>query len=149
MPEFSGDSLSVPEDTVYKKVKLNTGCGKIILMVGWSESLNKVIDVYTIVNSTGGCRLNIQGLAITISQYLRLGGNINKLLEKSKEAGNCGSYQFRRGQRQKDLCGKSCFNGIVKTIAEFKPQVSPSLVQNLSEENLNWRIRAKELNKLY
>ena len=66
-----------------------------------------------------------------------MGGNINKLLEKSKEAGNCGSYQFKRGQRQKDLCGKSCFNGIVKTIAEFKPQVSPSLVQNLSEENLN------------
>lgn len=138
LPEFKwGDSLPVPEDTVYKKVKLNTGCGKIILMVGWSESLNKVIDVYTIVNSTGGCQLNIQGLAITISQYLRLGGNINKLLEKSKEAGNCGSYQFKRGQGQKDLCGKSCFNGIVKTIAEFKPQGSPSLVQNLSEENLN------------
>jgi ribonucleoside-diphosphate reductase alpha chain len=138
LPEFKwGDSLPVPEDTVYKKVKLNTGCGKIILMVGWSESLNKVIDVYTIVNSTGGCQLNIQGLAITISQYLRLGGNINKLLEKSKEAGNCGSYQFKRGQGQKDLCGKSCFNGIVKTIAEFKPQGSPSLVQNLSEEDLN------------
>ena len=67
LPEFKwGDSLPVPEDTVYKKVKLNTGCGKIILMVGWSESLNKVIDAYTIVNPTEG-----------VAKHTRLSNNTN------------------------------------------------------------------------
>lgn len=116
-----GDKIKVPEDTLYRKVKLNTGCGKIILMIGYSESLGRVADVYTIVNSMGGCQLNIQGLAITISQYLRLGGDIEKLYLKSKEAGNCGSYQYKRGQGHKDLCGKSCFNAILKTIRDFNP----------------------------
>ena len=59
---------------------------------------------------------------------MRLGGDIEKLYLKSKEAGNCGSYQYKRGQGHKDLCGKSCFNAILKTIRDLEPK---STVQTL------------------
>lgn len=124
-----GDKIKIPKDTVYSKVKFKTGCGKIILMIGYSKSMDKVVDVYTIVNSAGGCQLNIQGLAITISECLRLGGDIEKLYQNSQEAGNCGSYQYKRGSGQHDLYGKSCFNAMVKAILDFKNGSLPEYVQ--------------------
>jgi ribonucleoside-diphosphate reductase alpha chain len=124
-----GDKIKIPKDTIYSKVKFKTGCGKIILMIGYSKSLNMVVDVYTIVNSAGGCQLNIQGLAITISECLRHGGDIEKLYHNSQGAGNCGSYQYKRGSGQKDLYGKSCFNAMIKAILDFKNGCLPEFVQ--------------------
>jgi ribonucleoside-diphosphate reductase alpha chain len=125
-----GDVMSKPKDTIYRLVKFTTGCGRIKLMIGTATSMgNRVIDIYTIINSAGGCQLNIQGEAITISKYLRMGGNINQLLENSMEAGNCPSYQFKRGQGCKELYGKSCFNGVVRAIADFQNGTLPEYVE--------------------
>lgn len=124
-----GERTEVPADTVYSKVKFKTGCGKIILMIGYSHTLKRVIDVYTIINSAGGCQLNIQGLAITISQYLRQGGDIATLYRHAQQAGNCSSYTLQYGRGQKDLYGKSCFSGIVKAIEDFQHDSFPSYVE--------------------
>lgn len=129
IPTKWGELMPIPKDTIYRKVKFKTGCGKIRLMIGTSESLgNRVIDVYTIVSSAGGCQLNIQGEAISISKYLRSGGKIEELLEDSIEAGACPSYQYKRGAGCKDLYGKSCFNGLVKAIIDFQNGTLPENV---------------------
>lgn len=113
--------MTIPNDTIYSKVKFKTGCGMIRLFIGYSPSLdNRVIDVYTVVNSSGGCQLNIQGEVIAISKFLRTGGNVDTLLRDSNETGACPSYQFQRGKGNTELFGKSCFNGIVKSIVEFR-----------------------------
>ena len=124
-----GETMKKPKDTIYRLIKFNTGCGRIKLMIGTSKSLNnRVIDIYAIVNSEGGCQLNIQGEAIAISKYLRLGGSVEQLLENSIKAGNCSSYQYKRGKGAKNLYGKSCFNGVVKAIVDFQNGTLPDSV---------------------
>jgi ribonucleoside-diphosphate reductase alpha chain len=125
-----GEVMPKPKDTIYRLVKFNTGCGRIKLMIGTAQSMgNRVVDIYAIVNSEGGCQLNIQGEVIAISKYLRLGGNLDKLLENSTKAGNCPSYQFKRGQGNKDLYGKSCFNGVVRAVVDFQNGTLPDIVE--------------------
>lgn len=125
-----GEVMPKPKDTIYRLVKFNTGCGRIKLMIGTAQSMgNRVVDIYAIVNSEGGCQLNIQGEVIAISKYLRLGGNLDELLENSIKAGNCPSYQYRRGQGNKDLYGKSCFNGVVRAVVDFQNGTLPDIVE--------------------
>ena len=125
-----GEVMPKPKDTIYRLVKFNTGCGRIKLMIGTAQSMgNRVVDIYAIVNSEGGCQLNIQGEVIAISKYLRLGGNLDELLENSIKAGNCPSYQFKRGQGNKDLYGKSCFNGVVRAVVDFQNGTLPDIVE--------------------
>lgn len=129
LPTKWGEILAKPKDTIHKEVKFTTGCGKIRLFIGYSPSLdNRVIDVYTVINSAGGCQLNIQGEVIAISKFLRAGGKIETLLEDSNETGACPSYQFQRGRGNKELFGKSCFNGIVRTIVEFQSTLGSTIV---------------------
>lgn len=125
-----GQVMKVPQDTIYREVKFKTGCGKIRLHIGTSASHgNRVIHIYTIVSSAGGCQMNIQGEAIAISKFLRAGGRIETLLEDSQEAGICPSYQFKRGQGQIDLYGRSCFNGLARAIVDFQNGTLPEYVE--------------------
>ena len=130
LPTKWGEVMKVPKDTIYRKVKFRTGCGKIKMMIGTSESLgHRVIDAYVIVSSAGGCHLNIQGEAIAISRYLRAGGKIEDLVEDSTDVGVCPSYQFQRGKGHQDLYGKSCFNGLIKAIVAFESGTLPEYVE--------------------
>lgn len=135
LPQNWGEILPIPKDTIYRKAKFNTGCGKIKIMIGTSKTLgNRVIDLYAIVSSAGGCHLNIQGEAIAISRYLRCGGDINDLMKDSIELSACPSYQFKRGQGNTDLYGKSCFNGLVRAIVDFQNKALPDYVEVEGEE---------------
>lgn len=112
--------MCVPDGTKYEKVKLDIGCGEIQLFIGQYNF--RVIDVYSVVNSKGGCNMGIQGMCISISKFLRTGHGIDHFVKSAKEAGTCGSFQYKRGQG-KHLKGKSCFDVIVQTIHETQEKL--------------------------
>lgn len=123
-----GERMPIPENIRYVKIKFKTGCGKIRMLVGFDEN-NNPIEIYNVVSSSGGCMMNIQGLAIAISEFLRRGGKIEDLYENAQEAGNCPSYMYRRGQGHNELYGKSCFHGMIKAIMEYQSgKISDNLI---------------------
>ena len=102
----------VPDCLEYKKFKLETGCGRLYLFVGYDESDGKIYDVFTNTDGTGGCSINTQANSRLISACIRGGVPVEYIVEQLNKAGTCPSFQYKRG-RGESLCeGKSCASAI-------------------------------------
>lgn len=114
--------LSIPEDVVYYKREVVHGCGAINIMIGYSKSKGRIIDVYGIANSNGGCTLNITAQLVYISHILRT-SNLQDIERAINGLTACPSYVI--GKSTKGIkSGKNCATAILIALREFEKYIS-------------------------
>lgn len=111
-----GEVKEQAEDTIYHKRRLNIGCGTLNLMIGYSETENAIQDLYVIKKGAGGCEKNLQGLAISFSTILRLGGNLDTIADSITGISTCPSFAVNRGNVSK---GNTCAGAILNILKDF------------------------------
>lgn len=118
------------KDTVYHPAKIYTGCGKLKLMIGYSEQEKSLQDFYIIKSGAGGCERTIQSLTIAMSGMLRLGGSLDNIEQAFEGVGGCASFALSRSKgacvSKGNNCGAAILNSIRGFCASMKdaPQVS-------------------------
>ena len=110
-----GVMSKVPSDTYYIPKKIIHGCGEMKVMIGYSNSKNRVTDCYVIPKMGSGCTKNITGEAILISQVLRLGGDLRDIKESIKGIEGCNSCVSSR-LRGRPVDGINCPNILIDAI---------------------------------
>lgn len=118
-----GEWEAIPDDTIYYKRKVYTGCGKLNLFIGFSSSENKVVEVYTKRSGKGGCEHNIDGEVIAMSGMLRLGGTLDTIEKAYQGLGACPSFTRARERGEKLSKGKSCPSAILNAIRDFEKEM--------------------------
>lgn len=111
------------KDTFYYERKIYIGCGKLKLMIGWSNSEQCIQDLYVIRSGQGGCERNLQGMVIAMSGMLRLGGNIFNIEKAFEGVGGCNSFISRRVKGEKLNRGSSCGTAILNEIKTFLNEI--------------------------
>ena len=124
-----GEWEAIPDDTVYYKRKVYTGCGKLNLFIGFSPSENKVVEVYTKRSGKGGCEHNIDGEIIAISGMLRLGGTLDNIEKAYRGLGACPSFTRARERGEKLSKGKSCPSAILNAILDFEREMKGTKIK--------------------
>lgn len=115
-----GELKPIAEDTVYYPKTIKIGCGKLRLMIGFSDKEKSIQDLYVIRSGQGGCEKNIQSTVIYMSGILRLGGNVF-MLEKSIEGiSACNSFAMSRARGDKLSKGTTCSSSILFSLKEFE-----------------------------
>ena len=109
----------IAPDTVYHPVKVRTGCGKLKLMVGFSEKERALQDFYVIKSGLGGCERTIQSLIITMSGMLRLGGSLSNIEQAFENVGGCTSFSNARCRGKDVSKGNNCGNAILHGVRQF------------------------------
>lgn len=113
-----GEWAPIPDDTVYIKQKVHTGCGKLNLFIGWSFEEQRVVDIYAKRSGQGGCEHNIDSTVICMSGMLRLGGTIDNVEKALQGCGACNSFTKARAAGKKLSKGKSCPTAIFNTVKD-------------------------------
>lgn len=133
-----GTWLAKPDDTIYYERKVYTGCSKLILFIGYSQSENRIVDVFVKHTSKGGCKSNIDGIVILMSGILRYGGNLQSIQKALEGVGTCNSFNNAKNKGIKLSKGASCPTAILNTILEFEQEmkgVKPQKIDLLSKMN--------------
>lgn len=110
-----GEMSKVPADTYYIPKDMNHGCGRSKIMIGFSPSENRVVDVYHIARGEGGCIKNTQGEAILMSQVLRLGGNLEDVKKSFRGIESCMSCVMSKMKGRK-VDGINCPNILIDLV---------------------------------
>lgn len=126
-------------DTVYYQRDIYTGCGKLLLNVGWSSEEQTIQDIKIIRSGQGGCERSLQSIAVLISGILRFGGTLKAVRKALDGIGPCSSFVAKRvenkfkvkiGEPVNSLSpGKNCSDAIVKEIDKFLTEISQNEVK--------------------
>ena len=113
--------------------KIYSGCGKELLHITISPKEKRIIDFYITSSSSGGCKLNIQALAIAMSGMLRLGGNIQNIKCAFRGMGQCPSFVKARAVGKHVSKGTSCPTAILNMLMEVQGQLENECLPELQE----------------
>ena len=106
-------------DTIYFPKKIHTGCGKLMLFVGYSPSEKTVQDFYVKRIGQGGCERLIDNTIIAMSGMLRWGGNLESIKKAFSNVGPCSSFTRKRTLGGKLSSGNNCGDAIMRTVLQF------------------------------
>ena len=129
-----GEWAEIPDDTIYLKRKVYTGCGKINLFVGWSSSEQRIVEIYVKRSGKGGCEHNIDSTVICMSGMLRLGGTLDNVKKAFGGCGACNSFVRAREKGQKLSKGKSCPTAILNMVEEVVKEMEGEAVEVSKKE---------------
>lgn len=121
-----GDWKQLAEDTVYYERRVYTGCASFALFIGWSQSEQKLQDVWVKQKGKGGCSKSIDAMVIELSAILRLGGSLNNIEKAFTGLETCNSFIRARDKGQKLTSGSSCADCILKTVKNFEKEMTCS-----------------------
>ena len=135
------------KDTSYTHRKVRIGCGKITLMVGWSNEEQEIQDFYVIRSGEGGCERNLQSTAISMSGMLRYGGNLDSIEKALSGVGGCTSFATQRAKGNKLSPGNNCGTAIIREIKKFasemennnRPKTPENAAVPFTEEELKFK----------
>ena len=115
-----GAIAPISSDTIYYPEKIKIGCGKLKLMIGYSEKQDSIQDIYVIRSGQGGCEKNLQAVVIYMSGMLRLGGDLF-MLEKAVEGiSGCTSFSSKRAKGIEVSPGTTCSSAILNALKSFE-----------------------------
>jgi len=117
------------KDTFYYERKVYIGCGKLKLMIGWSNTEKTIQDMYVIRSGSGGCERNLQGMVIAMSGMLRLGGNLFNIEKSFEGVGGCNSFSTQRAKGVQLSQGNSCGTAILREIKTFLKEISNQTIE--------------------
>ena len=118
------------KDTIYYERKVKIGCGKLKLMIGWSNAEQAIQDMYVIRSGSGGCERNLQGMVIAMSGMLRLGGNLFNIEKSFEGVGGCNSFSTQRAKGIQLSQGNSCGTAILREIKTFLKEISNQTIED-------------------
>jgi len=119
------------KDTFYYERKVYIGCGKLKLMIGWSNTEKTIQDMYVIRSGSGGCERNLQGMVIAMSGMLRLGGNLFNIEKSFEGVGGCNSFSTQRAKGIQLSQGNSCGTSILREIKTFLKEISNQTIETI------------------
>jgi len=141
-----GELKPIADDTVYYPKALRIGCGKLKLMIGYSDEEKRIQDIYAIRSGQGGCEKNIQSTAIYMSGMLRLGGNIFMLEKAIEGISACNSFAMSRGRGENVSKGTTCASSILYALKDF--EVDKGLNDYVKAERFKLVEEARQQNKV-
>lgn len=128
-----GTIMHVPEDLMYRKYKLITGCGKLYFFVGYDDN-GVIYDCFTNTDGTGGCTINTQAVSRLLSACIRGGVPVEYIIEQLQKSGTCPSFQYARGKGKKLSKGSSCPSAIGYVLKDILAGFAEDAIE---EEEIN------------
>lgn len=156
-----GEYEKKPDNLIEVTRKIYSGCGKMMLHISIIPKEKRIFDVYVTNSSAGGCALNIQNIAISISNGLRHGSTLASYKKSFEGAGKCSSYATARAKGKYVSKGNSCGTSILYTLLDVEKELQneclPELVglgyyktnRTITEEENKFTNEEKELIKKY
>lgn len=126
-----GEWEAKPQGCIEIPRKIYSGCGKELLHITIDPKEKRIIDFYITSSSTGGCKLNIQALAISMSAILRLGGSIENIKCAFRGIGKCPSYVLAKEKGKKVSKGVSCPTAILNTLMQVDKDLKEDKLEEL------------------
>ena len=126
-----GEWESKPRGCIEIPRKIYSGCGKELLHITVHPQEKRIIDFYITSSSTGGCKLNIQAIAIAMSGMLRLGGNVDNIKCAFRGIGKCPSYVLAKEKGKKVSKGVSCPTAILNVLLEVQKDLENETLEEL------------------
>ena len=117
----------------------------MMLHIGIIPEEKRIFDVYVTNSSKGGCTLNIQNLAITMSNALRTGSNLESLKKSFEGAGSCPSYAIARAKGKNVSKGSSCGLSILYALLDVEKDLQEEKLLEL--QNLGYYNKEVEIVK--
>ena len=116
-----GDWKPLASDTMGDKpIKLRTGCGKLVLFPQWSESEQKLQEVWIKKIGKGGCGRSLDAIAIEMSGMLRLGGSLENVKKAFEGLEVCPSFSNAKEKGKNLSPGTSCADCILKALQKYE-----------------------------
>lgn len=128
-----GEWEQKPKGLIEVQRKIYSGCGKELLHICISPKEKRIIEFYITSSSTGGCKMNINALAISMSGMLRLGGSIENIKCAFRGLGVCPSYNGARIKGKEVSKGVSCPTAILNVLVEVEKQLKNETLPELIE----------------
>ena len=126
-----GEWEQKPQGCIEIPRKIYSGCGKELLHITIDPKEKRIIDFYITSSSTGGCKLNIQALAISMSAILRLGGSIENIKCAFRGIGKCPSYVLAKEKGKKVSKGVSCPTAILNVLMQVDKDLKEEKLEEL------------------
>ena len=126
-----GEWEAKPQGCIEIPRKIYSGCGKELLHITIDPKEKRIIDFYITSSSTGGCKLNIQALAISMSAILRLGGSIENIKCAFRGIGKCPSYVLAKEKGKKVSKGVSCPTAILNVLMQVDKDLKEDKLEEL------------------
>ncbi|MGL5315922.1 MAG: LAGLIDADG family homing endonuclease [Peptostreptococcaceae bacterium] len=127
----------IPADTFYVKRKITHGCGTTHLFVGYSPSLNRVVDVYNVAKMNGGCQKNITAQLILISQILRVGGDLRDIQTAIEGIDTCASFHSATIRGIKTSAGRNCPSAMLREVIKTENELKGVEENKVYEDSTN------------
>ena len=107
-----GTIISVSDDLIGAKRKLNTGCGSLHFETYFDEFTGEPMETFINVGSSGACERNLQLISRLISLALRAGVSIEDIIDQCQSIKPCPSYVSRTVKKHDTSKGSSCPSAI-------------------------------------
>lgn len=126
-----GEWEAKPKGCIEIPRKIYSGCGKELLHITIYPPEKRIVDFYITSSSTGGCKHNIQAVAIAMSGMLRLGGSIENIKCAFRGLGKCSSFVGARDKGKKVSRGVSCPTAILNVLTEVEKDLKNECLEEL------------------
>ena len=107
-----GTILSVSDDLIGAKRKLQTGCGSIHFETYFDELNGEPMETFINVGSSGSCERNLQLISRLMSLALRAGVSVEDIIDQCKSIKPCSAYVSRTNKKHDTSKGSSCPSAI-------------------------------------
>lgn len=128
-----GEWEAKPKGCIEIPRKIYSGCGKELLHITIYPKEKRVIDFYITSSSNGGCKLNIQGIAIAMSGMLRVGASLDNIKCAYRGMGNCPSFASARAKGKHCSKGNSCPMAILNVLLQVQEDLENECLEELQE----------------
>ena len=128
-----GEYEKKPDNLIEVTRKIYSGCGKMMLHISVIPKEKRIFDVYVTNSSAGGCALNIQNIAISISNGLRHGSTLASYKKSFEGAGKCSSYATARAKGKYVSKGNSCGTRLLYTLLDVEKELQNECLSELVE----------------
>lgn len=107
-----GTVLSVSDDLLGAKRKLQTGCGSVHFEAYFDELTGEPMETFVNVGSSGSCERNLQLISRLMSLALRAGVSVEDIIDQCKSIKPCTAYVSRTNKKHDTSKGFSCPSAI-------------------------------------
>ncbi len=125
-----GYIVSVSDDLVGYKRKLDTGCGSIHLEVYSDETNGEPKETFINIGSGGGCERNYQFISRLMSLALRAGVPIESIIDQAMSIRPCTAYINRTKAKHDTSIGTSCPSAIGYALKDLQDKIYNTYVSD-------------------
>lgn len=147
-----GTVLSVSDDLIGAKRKLQTGCGSVHFETYFDELTGEPMETFINVGSSGSCERNLQLISRLMSLALRAGVSIEDIIDQCKSIKPCVAYVSRTNKKYDTSKGSSCPSAIGYALEDLCDKIKERYfadfdLVDFEEINQEYSCNCKECNE--